>query len=126
MKRVIAALIIFLVISTATSLHVYKVITLTKEINKMSDNVYSLYQTEAWTEIEEELNKIANLLSRNKLWACLTLSTDQVDEIEISLEQCISYSQIEAKPDFIGEFRMFCILINHLPKQESFSFEELL
>lgn len=126
MKRIIASLIIFIVIVLVSSLHVYKVITLTSEINKSAEKVYTLYQTETWTEIEEELNKMSDLWNNNKLWAYLTLSTVQVDEIEISLEQCISYSQIEAKPDFIGEFRMFCILIDHLPKQETFSFEELL
>ena len=126
MKRIIASLIIFIVIVAVSSLHVYKVISLTNEIGKCEEKIYNLYQTETWAEIEEELNKIADLWNKNKLWAYLTLSTVQVDEIEISIEQCISYAQIEAKPDFIGEFRMFCILVEHLPKQETFSYEELL
>ncbi len=126
MKRIISALIILAIIIIVSSMHVYKVKALTNEIGEISDKIYSLYQNEEWHEIEKEIDKISKLWNKNKLWAYLTLSTMQVDEIEISLEQCKSYAQIEARPDFIGEFRMFCLLVEHLPKQETFSFEELL
>lgn len=126
MKRITAALLILVIIIMISSLHIYKVITITNEIKDRTDVIYSLYQSDKWSGIEDEIDKISELWNRNKLWAYLTLSTNQVDEIEISLEQCKSYSQIEAKPDFIGEFRMFCMLVEHLPKQETFSLEELL
>ncbi len=126
MNRIVATIIIIAIIISVSSFHVYKVVKLTDKIDNTADIIYELYQLDKWSEIEAELKEISNLWNKNKLWAYLTLSTNQVDEIEISLKQCISYSQIGAKPDFIGEFRMFCMLVEHLPRQETFSFEELL
>lgn len=125
MKRVIAALAILVCIAVISVLHMNKTITLTERIKEASNEVYEAYKKGDWNEVTKCVKKIEKDWEENHLWAYLTLSTDQIDEIEISIKQSIAYSEAEAEDDFIGEFTMMCMLIDHLPKQETFSIGEL-
>ena len=56
----------------------------------------------------------------------MTIKTNEVEEIEISLRQSRAYAELGDKEDFIGEFIMFRMLVEHLPHQEGLSINELL
>ena len=126
MKRVYGALAVLLVIISITSMHVWKTISFSNKIAEISEVVYKDYYDENWDEVQARMEEMSELWHKNRLWACSTLSTKLIDEIEISLEQSLIYSKVKAKENFIGEFRMFCMLIEHLPKQEGPSIYELL
>ncbi len=125
MKRVLAALAILVCIAGISALHMNKTITLTEMIKETSNEVYEAYKDNNWEKVRKGVLKIDKVWEENHLWAYLTLSTDQIDEIEISIKQSVAYSEAEAEDDFIGEFTMMCMLIDHLPKQETFSIGEL-
>lgn len=126
MKRVFAALLVFVVIIVMSIINANKILTIAEEIQSISNEVEREYKKDNWSGVREKVEAIKRAWEKNHMWAYTTLSTEQIDEIEVSLEQSIAYSDIEAREDFIGEFRMFCMLIEHLPKQEAFSIGELL
>lgn len=126
MKRVIAALVILACIAGVSALHIYKTISLTDRIKEETDKIADAYKNRDWERIREGIEKIDKEWEENHLWAYLTLSTKQIDEIEISIKQSKAFCEVEAEANFIGEFAMLCMLIDHLPKQETFSIGELL
>lgn len=126
MKRVAAALGILAVIVAVSAFHVYKVTSLCGDVGETIGSIYDAYADDRWEEIDAQMEKLSTRWEKDKMWARLTIPTSQIDEIEISLDQSTEYSKLRAKPDFIGEFVMFCKLIDHLPKQETFYIEELL
>ena len=126
MKRIYGALAVLAVIIAITALHIYKTMSVSNRISEISEAVYRDYYNEDWDKVQSGVEEMADIWHRNRLWACSTLSTKQVDEIDISIEQSLIYSKVRAKEKFIGEFRMFCMLIEQLPKQEGPAIYELL
>ncbi len=126
MKRIYGALAVLAVIIVITTLHICNTMSVSNKISEISEAVYKDYYNEDWDKVQAGVEEMADIWHRNRLWACSTLSTKQVDEIDISIEQSLIYSKVKAKDNFIGEFRMFCMLIEHLPKQEGPSIYELL
>lgn len=126
MKRVFAVILILVIIIGVSIVHARKTLDLTGKIQELAQKVEEDYRLDKWEDVRQGVGAIQKEWEDSHMWAYLTLSTKQIDEIEISLEQSIAYSNIEAKEDFLGEFRMFCMLIDHLPKQETFSLGELL
>lgn len=126
MKRVVAVLTVFFLICVAVGFHVVKTYKFTDEVQHISDVVYDGFDNRDWAAMREALADILSLWEKNRLWACSTLSTREVDEMEISLKQSIAYAESEFEEGFIGEFKMFTVMIEHLPKQEGPSIYELL
>ena len=126
MKKVFIVILLLIFIIIFSGIHIYKTISFCNKIGELADTVESEFDKEQWTAVQNKIYEISELWEGNRLWACLTMSTKQIDEIEISLAQCLEYSKLEAKADFMGEFRMFCMLIEHLPRQEGIALEELL
>lgn len=126
MKNIVTVCIIFVVLVTISCIHVKETLSVSGEILQRGEIIEEAFYAENWEEIDFQLSKIKEKWMDNRLWACLTLSTKQIDEIEISLEQCIEYAYLREKPDFIGEFKMFSMMVEHLPKQETVTIEELL
>lgn len=126
MKRVVSVLIIAALMVGFIGLHLYKINTFEKQANAVCEKIYTEFYNEEWDSVRTLMSQLDEVWYKNRLWASVTLKTDTIDEIEISLMQCTEYSKIEAKENFIGEFKMFCMLIEHLPKQEKASLGELL
>lgn len=125
MKRMIPAIVILLIVIGVISIHLIKIHSVCDEIKVKSSEVFMAYDEDDWDKIYTLTREISNIWEENRTWATLTLPTAQIDEIEISLEQSIRYAELEAKPDFIGEFKMFDMLVEHIPRQEGLSVEEL-
>lgn len=126
MKRIVSVLIITAVMLGFIGIHLHKINSFEKEANEICERIYTEFYNESWDSVQTLMSQLDEVWYRNRLWASVTLKTDMIDEIEISLSQCTEYSKIAAKENFIGEFKMFCMLIEHLPKQEKASFGELL
>lgn len=125
MRRVVVSAIIFVVIIGVAFIHGTRMIKLASDIQSMAEDIYVGYEEKDWNMVREGTGEIKKKWESSHIWAYVTLSTDRIDDIEISLEQSMAYAQEEADENFIGEFTMFCMLIDHLPKQEAFSFGEL-
>ncbi len=126
MKRVFVVIIMVTLIITTVTIHMNRTFSFCGEILKISEEVLREYENSNWDKIYDLTIQTKDIWNKNRLWAAATLSTKVIDEIEISLEQSIMYSKIRSNEDFIGEYKMFCMLIEHLPKQEGADIAEIL
>lgn len=126
MKRIIIVLAALAVVVGVTMIHFHKIMEMSHQTEALISKIYEEYDRENWEEIDRLMDELHNVWYSNRLWASVTLRSSQIDDIEISLEQCTEYSKIRAKENFIGEFKMFCLMTEHLPKQEGISLGELL
>ncbi|MBO5364448.1 MAG: DUF4363 family protein [Clostridia bacterium] len=126
MNRVVAAICILVLCGTFVGVHTYKIIRLNKDVTALCEEVEADFQKENWSGISGNLQKLRERWDKSRLWACLTIDTKEIEEIEISLKQSMKYAEVKAKPDFIGEFTLFRMRLEHIPHQEGFSMEEVL
>lgn len=126
MNRIAAALCILALTAGFIGFHTLQILNLSRDIDALCGEIQKSYQQEDWADIQSRLDQLQNRWNKSRFWACLTIDTAQIEEIEISLRQTIEYAKLQAKENFIGEFIMFRMLAEHLPHQEGFSPETLL
>ena len=126
MKVLYAAIIILLLLCVFIFMHSYLMSRLSSEIITYCQKIASLAEANQWKDALVELKNINEAWERLRLWTALTISTNEIDKIEISLSQCVKFAQLEAKPDFFGEFTHLCMYIERLPRKEGFHAEEIL
>ncbi len=126
MSRMLVTVCILVLCLGFVGLHTYKILELNDDMEDLCEDVEHAFMIEDWQEIRKGLSKIEKRWDKDRFWACLTIDTEQIETIEISLKQSVEYAKIQAKEDFIGEFVMFRMNLDHLPHQEGFSIEELL
>ncbi len=126
MNRVVAAICILVLCGTFIGVHTYQILQLNKDVSSLCDKVEEKFYKEEWESISKELDAIKKRWEKSRFWACMTINTVEIEEIEISLAQAMKYAKEEERTDFIGEFTMFRMKVSHLPHQEGFSIEELL
>ena len=126
MKALVVAISIFLVICTFIGIHSYIMINLTKSLRPICEETITLAKADRWNEVIKNIDHIQNQWDKKRLWASLTISTKNIEEMEISLKQSRAFADLHEKPDFMGEFIMFSLLLDHIPHQEGFSIEEIL
>lgn len=126
MNRMIAALCIFLLTAGFVGFHTYEVLALNEDIAQLCDRVEADFAREDWDAVIQNTQALQARWEKSRFWASLTIDTARIEEIEISLRQSIKYAELQAKPDFMGEFIMFRMLTEHLPHQEGFDVKELL
>ncbi len=126
MSRTVVALVILALALTFAGVHTHKILAMDQQVSMLCDATESAYQEENWTEVLYQMGEIEKVWNENRFWACMTIETDQIEEIEVSFQQSKIYAGLGAKEDFIGEFTMFRMLLQHLPHHEGFSAEEIL
>ncbi len=126
MNRVVAAICILVLCGAFVGVHTYQIIKLNKDTTVLCNTVESKVHQEDWDGVLEKLKEIQTRWDKSRFWACLTIDTQEIEEIEISLQQSMKYAEEKTKPDFMGEFTFFRMQLAHIPHQEGFSMEELL
>lgn len=126
MNRIVTAVCIILLLTVFISFHTYKIFALDRDVNEICSEIDKAFDSDDWDSILYHLDELQKRWDDNRFWACLTIETAKIEEIEISLRQSTEYAKLRDKEDFIGEFIMFKMLVRHLPHQEGFSAEELL
>ena len=126
MRALIVAITIFLVICIFIGIHSYIMINLTNRISPICQETMRFANADQWDKVIENIDQIQNTWDKKRLWASLTISTKNIEEIEISLKQSRAFAVLNAESDFMGEFIMFSMLLDHIPHQEGFGIEEIL
>lgn len=126
MKAFIVALCILLVIIIFITVHSVIMFNLTDEISKNCKSVTSLAHAEKWDDAIKGIDEIQKTWNKRRIWAALTISTEEIEQIEISLNQSRIFAELHQKSDFFGEFTMFTMLLEHIPHQEGFHIAEIL
>lgn len=126
MKVFIAAIVLFVIVCGFIGMHSYMMIDMSKNIGEICNRVNGYANAEKWEEVTKELDKIQEIWDRKRVWTSLTIETDNIEQIEIAFRQSKAYAKLREKSDFVGEFTMFTMLVNHIPHQEGFHIEEIL
>lgn len=126
MKKFAAACTAFVILLTLIVIHSFSMVRLGKDIGKLSDITEEYADNKEWDKVVLCLKEINEVWEKKSIWTALTIRTDEIEQIEISLKQSEKYAHLKAKRDFFGEFIMFRKLVEHIPHQEGFHIEEIL
>ncbi len=126
MKVFWAAVSIFVIICLFIGSHSYIMNHMGKVIAEKNQRIEKAALTEDWHTVSSLIDDVERVWEKYSFWAALTISTDDIEQLEISLEQAKKFAKIEQKADFFGEFVMFSKLVEHIPHREGFHIEEVL
>ncbi|MBQ2932274.1 MAG: DUF4363 family protein [Clostridia bacterium] len=126
MKILRAAIIILLVMCIFIGVHSFLMNKMGKSLGAKNDEVFRLASAENWETVRFKLEGIRQEWEKYSIWASLTISTEDIEQLEISLAQAEAFADLEEKTNFFGEFIMFSKLVNHIPHREGFHIEEIL
>ncbi len=126
MKKFIISLLLLAVLTGLIIVHSVVMLKFGKEAGKMAETIKQSAQNDEWERVRADIKEFEALWEKRRTWAALTMRTNVIEEIDISMEQSRTYAINETKPDFLGEFIMLKRLIEHIPHQEGFHIEEIL
>ena len=126
MKKFVVSLIMFFVLLFLIIIQSVSMLKLGKNINKMCNKTEKMVSEENWKDAEETLKEIRKKWEEKSIWTALTIETNELEQIEVSLRQSEKYAKLKDKGKFIGEFTMFSTLVEHIPHHEGFHIEEVL
>lgn len=126
MKAFVISIILLIVLCTFIGVHSYVMISLSDRIADCCNRTIELVSSDRWDDAARELNEIGDIWDSRRMWASLTINTNKIEQIEISLNQSKAYAHLRQKSDFMGEFIMFTMLVDHIPHEEGFHIEEIL
>lgn len=126
MTRTTIAVCLLILLAGFIGFHTYEIYALSKDVNQLCDSIESALDSDDWDNVCSGTKELQNRWNKSRLWASLTIDTAKIEEIEISLRQSLEYAKLHSKEDFVGEYYMFKLLVEHLPHQEGFAIEELL
>ncbi|MBQ2890786.1 MAG: DUF4363 family protein [Clostridia bacterium] len=126
MKKFVVSFIVFFVLLSLIIFHSVSMLRLGENIDKLCNRAEKLATAEKWEEAEKTLKEIRKKWEEKSIWTSLTIETDELEQIEVSLRQSEKYAKLRDKEKFVGEFTMFSTLVEHIPHHEGFHIEEIL
>ncbi len=126
MKVFRIAIAIFAGICIVIGIHSYVMTDMGKQIAEKNEQIEKAAMSEDWDRVLKIMEEVEKEWDNHSLWAALTISTEDIEQLEISLNQAKKFAEIKQKADFFGEFVMFSKLAEHIPHREGFHIEEIL
>ncbi len=126
MKLMRLSIAILIVMCGFIGVHSYIMNKMGVSLSEKNDQIKNFALANDWENTRALLEEVSNEWEKYSTWASLTISTEDIEQLEISLEQAEVFALLEAKSDFFGEFIMFSRLVDHIPHREGFHIEEIL
>jgi len=126
MKKFIIVLVIFTFLTALIVTHSIVMYRFGRDAEKICAKIEEDAMADRWEETEKGLDRLKSLWEKKRLWATLTLRTNVIEEIDITLAQSKAHAKTKQKPDFLGEFIKLKLVFEHIPRQEGLSLEEIL
>ena len=126
MKLVRLAIIVLLVMCIFIGVHSYIMSRMGSVIGEKCTLIERLAKNDSWDEVNSLLDEVESEWEKYSGWASLTISTEDIEQLEISLKQSKAFAALHDKSVFLGEFIMFSQLVKHIPHKEGFHWEEIL
>ncbi len=126
MKVFWIAIAILLVICVFIGVHSTLMASLSREAYPHIKDIPSLVYADEWERVQAEIEQTAKIWQRYRLWATLTISTKDIEQIEVSLKRCLVFAGIKQKADFLGEFTNLEYILDYIPQREGFHLREIL
>lgn len=125
MKVLRFAIAILVIMCLFIGVHSYVMANMGKSMTQKNTRTQELAYSEDWEGVSKLLSEIHTEWEKYRFWASLTISTHEIEELELSLQQAEAFAYLKQKTDFLGEFIMFSKLIEHIPHREGFHIEEI-
>lgn len=126
MKIMRGATIILLVMCVFIGIHAFLMNKMGKSLEEKNNKIFELASTEDWEAVQLSLDDVKQEWEKYSTWAALTISTDDIEQLEISLAQAQAFAKLKEKTNFFGEFIMFAKLVDHIPHREGLHIQEIL
>ncbi len=126
MKKFVLSCIGLVLILALILVHSVAMAEMGREISRLTDKTKEQVMKEDWDNAELSIKEIEKFWKKKSFWTALTIKTDELEQIDISLSQSKKYVKLKDKSKFMGEFIMFSKLLEHIPHQEGFHIEEIL
>lgn len=126
MKVLRLAILVLFIMCIFIGIHSYTMAKLGKSISEQCTQIEALAKNDDWHTVCSRLEDIESQWSSYSGWAALTISTNDIEQLEISLAQSKAFARLGQKSDFFGEFIMFSRLVGHIPHREGFHWKEIL
>ncbi len=126
LKKFVISCVMFFALLALIIIHSVSMLKLGDDIKTLCDKTEDMVLEGRWTEAEENIKEIQKKWDKKGIWTALTIETNELEQIEISLKQSEKYVKLQDKGKFLGEFTMFSKLVEHIPHHEGFHIEEIL
>lgn len=126
MKKFVVSAVMFFVLAAFVVFHSVVLLRFENKADALFLKTEDAAKSEDWQKAEEYLKEFESEWNKKRFWASITVKTDAIEDIEISLKQCTAMANLKAKPDFFSEFIMLEKLVLHIPHREGFHMEEIL
>ena len=126
MKLMKLSIAILIVMCAFIGVHGYIMNKMEASLSEKSILIKNFALKDDWENTRKLLDEVDQEWKKYSTWASLTISTEDIEQLEISLEQAKTFAVLEEKSDFLGEFIMFSMLLDHIPHREGFHIEEIL
>lgn len=125
MKNLIISLVLLGFLIVIVISHSVVMMKFGEKTEKLTHMIQSCAENEEWEKTRESLKNFEKIWNKMKKIAVLTLKTNVIDEIDISLNQCKAHAEIEEKTDFLNECIRLKQCIHSVVRQESLHFSEM-
>ena len=126
MKNLIISLILFAVLTGVIICHSVAMIKFGEKTEELTHTIQNTAENGEWEKTRESLKAFEKLWNKMKKITVLTLKTNVIDEIDISLEQCKAHAESREKPDFLNECIRLKRYIHSIVRQECLNIDEIL
>ena len=126
MKLMKLSIAILIVMCAFIGVHGYIMNKMGASLSEKSILIKNFALKDDWENTRKLLDEVDQEWKKYSTWASLTISTEDIEQLEISLEQAKTFAVLEEKSDFLGEFIIFSMLLDHIPHREGFHIEEIL
>ena len=126
MRKLIIVLIIFSILTAFVITHSIVMYRFGKDAERICEKIEKSVLSDDWENARYNLDKLDELWKKRHFWASLTIRTNLLEDIDISMSQSKILAKIEEKPTFLSEFMTLKKFLEHIPHQEGLSIEEIL
>lgn len=126
MKLVWLAVVVLVFMCVFIGVHSYIMARMGAVIGEKCTRIEALAKNDEWDKVNNLLRDVEDEWKKYNGWASLTISTEDIEQLEISLKQSQAFAELNDKSVFLGEFIMFSRLIRHIPHREGFHWKEIL
>lgn len=120
MKLVWLAVVVLVFMCVFIGVHSYIMARMGAVIGEKCTRIEALAKNDEWDKVNNLLRDVEDEWKKYNGWASLTISTEDIEQLEISLNQSQAFAELNDKSVFLGEFIMFSQLLQHIPHREGF------
>lgn len=126
MKSFVISVIIAVCIIGGSLMYSFYLNDLSYELNILNNEITELILTENYASASEKISLLSEFAERKKPFLASTTDHNNIDNIEKTVSELKIYTEEKHKADALAKCELLKILFEHLPKNYSLRFENIL